>query len=70
MLKGSERAPDSTATVPRGNAVGRRSVWGYHPLTGDDSGSGSKLSDSGSTSFDDPSPRRPGPTFPDIAAIL
>ena len=44
MPSDSDRAPDSTATVPFGNVVGSASVRV--------SGSGSKLSDSGSTSFD------------------
>ena len=62
MLSDSDRAPDSTATVPLGNVVGSCSASSL--------GIGSKLSDSGSTSFDGTSPRRPAPTFPEMAAIL
>ncbi|BDX34031.1 hypothetical protein TUM20985_45780 [Mycobacterium antarcticum] len=55
--KGSDRAPDNTATVPRGNDWGRRSD--------NDSGIGSKVSEAGSEAGDGMAPRRVEPAGPD-----
>ena len=62
MLTGSERAPESTATVPRGNPDGS--------CPASDSGTGSKVSDAGSTLVGRLGGSASGaPTFPDTAAI-
>ena len=49
MLSNNDRAPDSTATVPRGNEAGSRSA--------SESGIGSKVSESGNGVFDGMAPR-------------
>ena len=61
MPTGSERAPESTATVPLGNPAGSSAA--------SDCGTGSKLSEPGSTASAGTAPCQPAPTFPETAAI-
>lgn len=66
MLNGSDRAPDNTATTPRGNPLGRTPAH--------DSGVGSKCSEGGSVAPEGIDPRGVEPpvpaAFPDTSAIL